>query len=420
MPEFAEFLIEQSKAVGGMIWTRGLRPMAGIAARGAAEIAAREAEIEKKKAEKMGKKWEELSLGEKLKVSKGMAPLTWAIRKGHQAFGVTPEFIAAKKIEEEAEKLEKAYGKDTKTAMIAGLLYGWRGADQHTKSAMALYLAKMFGDDEKGLGRLSGAQLKEATEITAALAPHRVEDIVKHRQSLIEGKITPKDAPDERLADLISRAMAAKGTEKDEYGMFKDKDLQLMVDLGIKIDNQPIEKLATSLEPGERKKAIRKVLHKKAIDALKAPDIETLTRETMKDSEFQEAAARWMDWSLTRRMGEKNPAILPEIQDKIKDITLPEIARSNTKILRAPYTPAGMLAGLSPWENMPDKTKIDEKIRDWRKEMKKEREEEREARERAAPPPPPSPRVERLRKREEEERRKMKERIERIKKRGEK
>jgi len=99
MPEFAEFLIEQSKAVGGMIWTRGLRPMAGIAARGAAEIAARQKEMEE--AAERGER-KPLTFWEKTP-RVVTAPTRWAYR----AIGLTPEEIMKKRLEEEEKEAKE-------------------------------------------------------------------------------------------------------------------------------------------------------------------------------------------------------------------------------------------------------------------------------------------------------------------------
>jgi len=106
MPEFAEFLIEQSKAVGGMIWTRGLRPMAGIAARGAAEIAARQKEMEE--AAERGER-KPLTFWEKTP-RVVTAPTRWAYR----AIGLTPEEIMKKRLEEEEKEEQEEEKKKRK------------------------------------------------------------------------------------------------------------------------------------------------------------------------------------------------------------------------------------------------------------------------------------------------------------------
>lgn len=346
MPTLASLLIEQGKALGGMLWARGIKPLAGATWRQALLSAAGQ-EAREKEAERRMEAGEKLGLRERmgLTVGKGIAtPARWVSRLTK----VTPELAASREIEAREKELEEKFGKDTKSAVAIHTIAGKLVAPPEEKAALALYLQKMYGADEKGLGRLSPEQFKEALLITAASTPHKVEDLVKHRQELIGGE-------DKEMSEAIRRSMFSKGFGADEEGEFKDKDLRLMADLGVKIDGQEVGELITT--PEGQEKVMKKVLHKKATDALKTKDIETLTRETRDNEEFQEAAARWKEWSFIRELGETHPGMLDRMQDKAEKIaptvkeSLIELAKTNPSFVRAPYTAAGRLL-MREWEGI--------------------------------------------------------------------
>ena len=390
MPTFAEGLISGAKQAGGIIWSTGIKPIATAAGReaGRAAVALREREEDAKKDAAEQRLPYKPSFG--MRLGKGLTtPVRWAYRLR----GITPEREVSKEIEEKAAELEKRFGKDTKSAMVGGLPLGWKATDPSLKSAMALYLSKMYGADDKGQGRLSKAQLNEAINLTKTYAPHRVEDIVKHRQDLIDDEAARKEdykeararndqarlmamseydrakragrtdvmkgleplgvGERERTAKLIQHTMVSKG--------IGDKDVQIMIDRGIEIEGETIEELIKT-DLGKIK-AIRAATFKKAIDALKREDVDTLARETLENANFMEGVARWKPWSFIRTLGEEKGLVyVDKLQDAAEKITIREIAKTNPNFVRTPYTPGGLLM-TRPWENIPNKREADNLIR---------------------------------------------------------
>jgi len=331
MPTFASFLITQATELGKIIWGKGIKPMGGIAVKGAEELAVREKEAEERaKAEKRP-----LTRGEK--VLKG---ITTPVRWGYRVAGVTPEFVAAKRVERESKKFEDAYGKDIDTALATHL--GIPIVTPEMKAALGLYLAKMKG--AKGIEKLSPdleERLKQEREIVQAIertAPKKLEDFIKHTPELID---------DEKVGELIRRTIVSKGLEMDEKGKYKDEDIQRMINTGIKIDGEDIEELVKT-DMG-RIKVIRKAAFKKAVDAMKVADIENLAVSTLKNENFQEMAVRFKDVNFTRRIGEeKGDEYARMIHDKAEELGPEEIAKTNATLLRSAITNPGFRAIFPP------------------------------------------------------------------------
>ena len=225
-------------------------------------------------------------------------------------------------------------------------------ADDASKAGMALYLAKRYGNSEKGLKRLSDAQADEAITILGTSAPHKVEDITKHREELIKRE--------DEVGEIARRAMVSKGTKQNEDGTFQDKDIQLMVDLGIKIDGEEIRELIRT-KKGQNK-VIMEAAFKKAVDALKREDIDSLSNETLNLTEFKQAAAMWKNWSFHRALGEEKGVVyLEKIQDAAEE-KMDEVIKSNPSFVRAPYTTGGSLL-MRPWKEIPNKKTVNEMIK---------------------------------------------------------
>jgi len=152
MPTMAETLISQAKALGGMVWQRGIKPFAGATGRQLIRTAAQQVK-EKEAAEIEGRK---LSRRERLAGILAQ-PTRWATRA---AYGTTPEAMVAKDIEAKSKEFEERFGTDFASAASV-----FKGLTPENKTAMALYLARKGGG--KALDRLSDKQLRQAVETTA-------------------------------------------------------------------------------------------------------------------------------------------------------------------------------------------------------------------------------------------------------------
>jgi flagellar motor protein MotB len=311
MPEFAQFLIDQSKTVGGLIWTRGLKPMGGIAIKGLERglIAQKKLEEEVKRRKEAGER-----IPRRVEIASGLArgiatPFRWA----YKTLGVTPEFVAAKRVEKEMEKFEKAYGKDIDTAVTAHL--GMPVVSPEMKAALGLYLAKMKG--AAGINKLSEEEQRKTLEAIAATVPGRLADFVKHRPELID---------DEKVGEIIKRTMVSKGMEDD--------DVKKLIEIGV-----------------SEVEAIRKAAFKKAVDAMKVTDVDTLALSTLQNKEFQEMVVRFKDPNFIRRIGEeKGTEYIEALRERAKELGAVEIAKTNLTLLRQSVTNPGFKAVFPPIE----------------------------------------------------------------------
>jgi hypothetical protein len=330
MPSLAAFLIDQTKAVGGMIWTRGIKPAAGEAIKRAEQLVIKQSELAER--EKAGGK---LTRGEKAfrEFGRALVPMRWA----YKAIGVTPEFVAAKRVEKEMEKFEKAYGKDIDTA--AGVHLGIPIVTPEMKAALGLYLAKMKG--AKGIEKLSLEEQRKAVEAIAATTPKKLEDFVKHKPELID---------DEKVGETIRRTMVSKGLE--------DPDAKKLIEIGVSEDE-----------------AIRKAAFKKAVDAMKVADIENLALSTLENKEFQEMVVRFKDSNFIRRIGEeKGTEYIEALRERAKELGAKEIAKTNLTLLRQSVTNPGFKAVFPPIEGAESIEKVEELGARVREEIRKRKE----------------------------------------------
>ncbi|MDP2366165.1 MAG: hypothetical protein Q8M94_20630, partial [Ignavibacteria bacterium] len=281
--------------------------------------------------------------GEKVKISplRGFAIRSggWArrgIEGAHWVGGTTISAAMERNLGKKTDEYEKRYGKDFVGA--AGNFSNLR--TDFDRAAMTLYLEKTKGG--KALGKLAAPARRGAVNSLAKYAPHRVEDIVKHMPELIK---------DKAMMATIQGAMMSKGTTiNKETGKFDDKDLQKMKDLDVKIGNQSIDKLVETEEG--RIKAIRAALYKKAVDAAKNEDVDTLTDETLSDADYQEAVARYKNISFIRRIGEeKGSEHIQNIRNKAeKDLGAGEIAKTNATLLYSTVNNPGFSSIFPPIE----------------------------------------------------------------------
>jgi len=342
MPILAASLISHATTWGMKAWTGILKPLGGATGQQIGRVAASQAaeekalrEREEAEAKAKGEKYQP-SLSRRIKTG-----ITTPVRWAYRAAGTTPELAVSKEIGEKAAKLEKKFGKDTKSAMESGLnpVFGWKGADPHTKAAMALYLQKQYGADKKGLGQLDEKQLIEVIKITAASIPHRVEDIVKHKPELID---------DSEVGKLIQNTMVNKEVKQKPDGTFEfeDKDIEAMVRAGVKIEGEDIKELIKT-DVG-RIKVIREAAYKKAVDALKSEDIDALTSETLDNLKFQEMVVRFKPIAFTRRIGEEKGAVIDKLHQKAEELGAEEIIKTNAPLLRSAITNPGFKAVFPP------------------------------------------------------------------------
>jgi len=361
IPQGAQALIDFGKGIAGTVVTRGLKPVGKGAIASMREAAVRQKAMESKEETEAAAKGEEYA--PKFWRRAGAAA-TAPVRFFHRLAGTTPELEKGKEIERKAKDLEEKFGKDTKSAKA--VFPPWKLANASSKAALALYLARMKGDSDKGLKRLNPDQYNEALDALEALAPHRVEDVVKHRFASIEDK-------------SVQDSMVSDGVNKDRNGEFKDKDVRLMYNLKIKINGQEIEELIKTegktkeqIEK-DRRKVIKAAAQRKAIDALERADIDTLSYETLDNDGFQEATARWKNPAFIRALGEEKGLIYSDkIQDKAEEIGLKEIAKTNHGFIRMPYTPGGTMV-TRRWKDLPGKPAADELIKTAMEEIKRQR-----------------------------------------------
>jgi len=313
MPTFAQFLIGAATAAGGIMWASGIKPLGKGIGRRAGRLATKQA------AEEAKAKADAVAAGTKYTPSfrmRALGLMSRPARLGYRLRGTTPEREASRDIEKKEAGLEARFGKDTKSAMEGGLPLGWKIIDPTTKAAMALYLSKMHGADEKmGLGRLTPGQRNEALRNIMTFVPHRTADAVKHMPGLID---------DAEVGPLIQRTMVPNGPG--------DKDVQKLVGIGI--------------NPAD---TIRKAAFMKAVVAIKPTDIENLSPETLGNKDFQEMTARFKSPAFIQRIGEdKGQAYVDEIHQKANDLGSEEISKTNRALPRAAILNPGFRAIFSP------------------------------------------------------------------------
>lgn len=343
IPQGAQELINFGKGIAGTVLTRGLMPV------GKGAVAQMRQAAVQQRSEEGRRKAEAAARGEeyapKLWRRAALATTGGTVRFFHRVTGTTPELETSKEVERKAKDIEQKFGKDTASAMA--VFPPWKLADASSKSAMALYLQKMYGGDTKGLGRLSSPQLKEAIGITANLAPHRVEDIVRHKPELID---------DKEIGKLIQNTMVSKGVRQKD-GTYEDKDIQAMANSKIKIgkDKKNIEELIET--DAGKIEVIRAAAMKKAVDAMKSDDIGNLSIDTISNPGFQEMVARFKDVNFIRKIGEeKGSEYIQAIAEQVTG-NVEEIYKTNRTLLSSTIHNPGFSAVFPLGEETKEKIK---------------------------------------------------------------
>lgn len=343
IPQGAQAMIDFGKGIAGTVLTRGLMPV------GKGAVAQMRQAAVQQRSEEGRRKAEAAARGEeyapKLWRRAALATTGGTVRFFHRVTGTTPELETSKEVERKAKDIEQKFGKDTASAMA--VFPPWKLADASSKSAMALYLQKMYGGDTKGLGRLSSPQLKEAIGITANLAPHRVEDIVRHKPELID---------DKEIGKLIQNTMVSKGVRQKD-GTYEDKDIQAMANSKIKIgkDKKNIEELIET--DAGKIEVIRAAAMKKAVDAMKSDDIGNLSIDTISNPGFQEMVARFKDVNFIRKIGEeKGSEYIQAIAEQVTG-NVEEIYKTNRTLLSSTIHNPGFSAVFPLGEETKEKIK---------------------------------------------------------------
>jgi len=385
-PEIAQAMIDTVKAVPGMVWTQGIKPL-GSAMRKEAGDAARATE---KQEEKYNEEVEKATEQKKdpPKKPRSLTVAGWAAKRVRTLYhwqGTTPELEESKETEAGAAELEKQFGKDTKSAME---VVGYKGKSDRIKSKMALYLAKMEGGGERGLGMLDEYDRREAAELVGDRTPYNLKTMVAHTPGVLSDKeARRKDLAEARAegdevtamaineyekaekagdqakmeelqpatirrcgeaTERIRNKMVKEGISQNPDGTFKDSDIQAMSKAGVLIDGQDINTLIQS-DIGKIK-VIRAAAFKKSVEAMKTSDIENLAISTIEDSNFQESVARYRsDTSFIRKIGEeKGQQYIDKIRAKMENLGAKEIAKTNLAVLRSSVRNPGFRSIFSP------------------------------------------------------------------------
>ena len=295
-PALAQALIDFGKEVGGLMWSRGLKPFRGALwekmRRGAAKEEAKEA-LEKAEAEAKGERWKPPGGWRGVGRALTYVPVTGAVRWFQR---VTPGVAVEKDIEAKMKEYEERFGTNYKDAAT------FPTTSPTDRAAMALYLAKTKG--AKGIDALSEERQLEAIRALGSLTPRKLEDVIKHKPELIENKA---------LYPIIQGAMLPKGAAEPD-----------------------IENLRKSGVTGTDEELIKKAVYKKAADALKPPDIDNLAVKTLEHPQFQEAVVRYQTPAIIRRIGEeKGQEYINKIWQKAYELGAEEVAKTNLALLRS-------------------------------------------------------------------------------------
>ena len=341
-PQLASMLISQAKAMGGMIYTKGLKPMGGTLKSSYQDLVRKQPEAEKELERRRAKGKKARLLAFRVGAGKVLTrPAKWAAR----GRGTTLEREQAKEVEKAMAKLESTFGKDIASAIkVYGGKARYKGA---MRAALPLYLTKMKGGEgidkfEEMMGdKKFKKRMRQSVDAIAGDVPHMLGDFVKHRRKLIE---------DPEVGKLIQKTLVSKEFEKDENtGKYKDKDIQSMIDKKVTIDGENIEDL---LETSDGREKIKKeAVNKKLVGALRVSDIENLSQETLGDEKFQEMVAKYRtDWNFIRKLATEKGVNLGDIQDLVKKKNIfKEVSRINPSFVRAAYSPGGSQL-MKPWE----------------------------------------------------------------------
>ncbi len=364
---YMAFVLQKTKqytpAFAGVLmgYATGLASRAAQVGKGVARDIKRRLEPgleERRKKEEEKIKAKEKELGRPLKPREKLATMglggiaTRVALATYAARRTTPGIEMAKEVNERVIDFEKRYGDRVGDAASEFETFNEAG-----KAAFIRYATKMKG--REGLETLSLEQRKEGLRALALRQPEKLKEVIAHSPELIDNreleekarKLEEEGKKEEaksirgsepyQFAKFIQEKMVSKGLEKDEKGIYKDRDVQKLAEI-----------YKEKLEKGIMKDIdlIREAAFKKAVDALKIPDIERLSTETIENSKFQEMVARFKPWGFISKLGEERGLdYLEKIQEKAEEIGLKQIEETNPSFYRAPYTPFGRLL-LRPWE----------------------------------------------------------------------
>ena len=108
----------------------------------------------------------------------------------------------------------------------------------------------------------------------------------------------------------------------------------------IEIDNKPIKELMKT-EEGQIK-LIREAAYKKANSSLKTENVKDFSDSTLENDKFKEYVARYKSQGFIKKIGEEKGSKHSEnIQKKAEEIGIIEIAKTNSGLLRLPYSSGG-------------------------------------------------------------------------------
>jgi hypothetical protein len=203
MPTGANFLIDQTKALGGMIWNQGIKPMASAIRRQSIRAAA-QYELE----EKHGGKHRGLS---RIVGGTGATLTRWYTQTTK---GVTPGQMLEEEIEKKAKRFQERYGNDVSRALKALAVAGkLRTVGAIEKKAIASYLgdraAKVGLDNLKFTSGAEAEEMKQMSNLIAQHAPQKGLDVLKSNLDIIadENKFT-------NFQSLVSKTLGVDTTKE--------------------------------------------------------------------------------------------------------------------------------------------------------------------------------------------------------------
>ena len=297
MPTFGEAIISGAGRIGGLIWTRGLKPMGRAYRQETSRLAARQTGTEKA-AKAAGRPLTGRERAEK--------SVSWAIRGTHKLAGTTPELEVEKDVERRAKRYEERFGKNTDAAAEILLSRPSRLVPDEEWAAYDLYAARAEG--RKGIERLPEKQQVRAVEALTSVAPQKVKEVVQHRPEFITHS---------EIGTRVQAAIVPLGLE--------DPDVLELIKLGV-----------------AEAKAIRMAAFKKTMAKMKTEDV---TKKTMDDEGFKEAVVRFKGWGFIESLGREKSEYMEALQRKTeemeKEIGLEALKKINSALINAPDSTVG-------------------------------------------------------------------------------
>jgi len=318
-PELAGALMNQAQGVwnkGKSMWKPGTVRQRGITSAGGKAAERYLAKMELKKA-----KGEKLTVRERIGSAGARAFRPWRPVK------TTASHEVSQRINTTASELETNHGDNVKEAKKKFNMY-----TAEDRIAFATYAAKVKGT--AGLDELGDDKLKSIIKNDmAAYSPDSIKNIVKHRPELMQ---------DEDIGEVIRKNLVS-----DEYdetkGRFKDKNVQAVLDSGIKIGEDNVSELVKSEEG--RAKIVQEGAHKKVVDSLKTNEIDNFSDDALKNEAFAKSLVRWKAPDYIRRLAlAKGTGATQKINEQLNEnlggIGLEELLKTNSslasQIVRSP------------------------------------------------------------------------------------